>query len=234
MSACPKEDLQACLRPTRFVDSDSPDITAFAAEITAGASSEHEKAVRLYYAVRDRIEYDPYGISVDPADLAGTAVLRRGRGHCIGKAILLAAVARAEGIPSMLGFADVRNHLMTGRFRKLIRTDVLRYHGYALLYLDASWVKVTPTFNLSLCEKFGVHPLEFDGSSDALFHEFDVSGQRHMEYLLDYGGFADLPFKMLAREMPRLYPMLIKGAGEGSSGDFAAELAAERYAESAG
>ena len=49
-----------------FVDADHPDVVAFAARATAGAGSDREKAVALFYAVRDGIRYDPYALSADP------------------------------------------------------------------------------------------------------------------------------------------------------------------------
>ena len=91
------------------------------------------------------------------------AVLERGAGFCVAKAIVLAAGARAVGIPARLGFADVRNHLTTERLRAQMGTDVFAYHGFTELHLGGRWVKATPTFNRSLCDRFGVKPLEFDG-----------------------------------------------------------------------
>ena len=47
-------------------------------------------------------------------------------------------------------------------------TDLFVFHGYTELYLDGKWVKATPAFNLSLCTKFRVKPLEFDGRADSI------------------------------------------------------------------
>jgi transglutaminase-like putative cysteine protease len=112
----------------------------------------------------------------------------------VAKAVVLAAVLRAQGIPSRLHFADVRNHLTTERLKKMMKTDTFYYHGYNDIWLDGRWIKVTPAFNLSLCEKFKVKPLDFDGVNDAIFHPFDLEGRRHMEYVTDHGSFADLPY----------------------------------------
>ena len=76
-------------------------------------------------------------------------------------------------------------------------TDLFIYHGYVALWLDDRLFKVTPAFNTELCERFGVRQLIFDGKSDALFHEFDTSSHRHMEYVNDRGWFADPPIGQL-------------------------------------
>lgn len=52
------------LAPAPFVDSDHPSVIAFANEHAAGAQSDVETAVKLYYAVRDGIRYDPYSLAM--------------------------------------------------------------------------------------------------------------------------------------------------------------------------
>src|SRR3546814_6199153 len=98
--------------------------------------------------------------------MCASVVISRGYVFCVNKAILLAALARAEGIPARLGLADVKNHLATARLRAHMGTDVFFYHGFAELWLDGKWVKATPAFNIELCEKFRVLPLEFDGETE--------------------------------------------------------------------
>src|SRR5574341_322846 len=65
------------------------------------------------------------------------------------------AVARVVGIPARVGYADVRNHLSTPKLRELVGGDLFVWHGYAELHLEGRWVKATPAFNLTLCERFG-------------------------------------------------------------------------------
>ena len=49
------------LEPTDIIDSDHPAVAAFAADITRGVETDPAAcAVRLYYAVRDGIRYNPY------------------------------------------------------------------------------------------------------------------------------------------------------------------------------
>lgn len=182
------------LRPTEFIDSDSPEIRDFAQKAVGDATTPKDKAVILYFAVRDGIYYDPYRIDPSPNAYKASNILRQGYGYCVAKAVVLAAVLRAQGIPCRLHFADVRNHLTTERLKKMMKTDTFYYHGYNDIWLDGHWIKVTPAFNLSLCEKSKVKPLDFDGVNDAIFHPFDLEGRRHMEYVTDHGSFADLPY----------------------------------------
>ena len=213
-------------KPGRFIDSGHPDIAAFAARVAAGAKDAADAAVRLYYAVRDEIRYDPYMPYDDLETYRASAVLARGRGYCVGKAALLAAAARASGIPARVAFADVRNHLATPRLLALIGTDVFIYHGITELWLGGCWVKATPTFNLSLCEKFRLKALDFDGRTDALLHAFDSGGRQHMEYLRQRGSYADVPVEILLPAMREAYPRLA-GLAHGERGDFAGEAEAE-------
>jgi transglutaminase-like putative cysteine protease len=207
------------LRPTPFLDIHHPRVRELAETATAGAADTTERAVRLYYAVRDGLRYDPYGIDFSPASFTASTVIERGRGYCVAKATVLAAAARALAIPSRLGFADVRNHLATPRLREQMGTDVFYYHGYTELFLEGRWVKATPAFNVELCRRFGVRPLEFDGLEDSIFHPLDADGRLHMEYLNDRGSRDDVPLDELREAMARLYPNM-----QGPlTGDFHAE-----------
>jgi transglutaminase-like putative cysteine protease len=205
------DDPARFLAPTAFVDSDAPGVIAFAREVCGGQTDAGAKAVRLYYAVRDRIAYTPYGDFLSPETYRASACLARGAGFCVAKAALLAATARAAGIPARVGFADVRNHLSTPRLRALMGGDVFYYHGYAEVYLGGGWLKATPAFDRGLCERFGVQPLEFDGQADSLFHPYDRNGRRHMEYLRDRGAQADVPAAAIMATFERAYPNLTKG-----------------------
>src|SRR5262249_13665488 len=154
-------------------------VAAFAARAVAGADDPLDAGLRLYAAVRDDIIYDPYVDFSDMANYRASGVLAAGRGFCIGKAALLAAAARAVGIPARVGYADVRNHMTSPRLRQLIDTDVFVWHSYTDIFLGGRWVKATPAFDRALCDRVGIKTLDFDGRSDSLFHPFDRAGRRH-------------------------------------------------------
>jgi transglutaminase-like putative cysteine protease len=217
-------DCREFLGPCRFIDSDQASVAAFAHEAAAGTRDPLDRVLRLFYAVRDGIRYDPYVDMADPANFRASAVLAARRGFCIGKAALLAACARAIGVPARVGYADVRNHLTSARMYEYIKTDVFVWHSYADLHLAGGWIKATPAFDLALCERVGLKPLDFDGQSDSLFHPFDRAGRRHMEYIVDRGTFADVPFAAIQADFRTAYPSLM--ATHGLAGDFQAEAIA--------
>lgn len=217
------------LKPTTLIDSDHPAVQAFAKQHGNG-TSQRERAVALYYAVRDGFRYDPYRVDLSPSGMKASSVLAAGFGWCVTKATLLAAACRAAGIPARLGFADVRNHLSTERMRQAMQTDIFAWHGYADLWLDGAWRKATPAFNLQLCEKFGLLPLEFDGISDSIYHPFDRAGNRHMEYVRQRGTFNDLPLAQIVATFREIYSNSMPGdssAGALHNADFLADVATE-------
>jgi transglutaminase-like putative cysteine protease len=219
-------DLEPYLQATPCIERDAPAVRAFVDRVTAGTTSPTDRAVRLFYAVRDEIRYDPYGVVLTPEFLRATAVLQRGAGFCVAKSVVLAAAVRTIGVPARLHFADVRNHLTTERLRAQMGTDVFAFHGYNELFLEGRWVKATPTFNRSLCDRFGVRPLEFDGRTDSLLHPFDRAGQRHMEYVRDRGSHADVPLDEMRAVFAEYYPgMTTSGA---AAGDFEREAGETR------
>lgn len=220
----------ATLAPTPLIDSDHPSVAAFAAEHAVGPDPR-ERAVALYLAVRDGFRYDPYRIDLSPAGMKASAVLASGHGWCVPKAALLAAACRAAGIPARVGFADVRNHLSTERMRQTMQTDLFVWHGYTEVWLEDRWVKATPAFNLALCERFGLLPLDWDGRSDSLYHPFDTAGQRHMEYVAQRGSFDEVPLAAIVETFRHTYPGWGapggQPAGALAAADFQADVARE-------
>ena len=208
-----------------FIDSDSPHVIAFTKQAVAGTTDSRAAALRLYTAVRDGIIYDPYVNFADPVNYRASGVLAAGRAFCIGKAALLAAGARVIGVPARVDYADVRNHLTSRRLYEKIKTDTFRWHSYTELYLAGRWVKATPAFDRALCNRVGLKPLEFDGETDSLFHEFDQAGRRHMVYLHDRGPFSDVPFDTIQADFIANYPSLMDD--HGLTGDFRSEAIAQ-------
>jgi transglutaminase-like putative cysteine protease len=213
-------DPQYYLRPGKFTDSDNAGVIEFARDRVGDAETDLDKTLRLFYAVRDEIRYDPYIAFGDPACYQASIALKRKRGWCVAKSALFVAALRSSGIPARPGYADVKNHLATPRLLEAIGTDIFYWHSYAEVLLGGRWVKATPVFNKTLCDRFGLKALDFDGEHDSLFHEFDRAGNRHMEYIQDRGAFADVPFDdIVATLRSECRPGLL----DGIEGDFQAE-----------
>jgi transglutaminase-like putative cysteine protease len=222
----PTAPAAAALACTALIDSDHLQVQGFARQHALGAG-DRERAVALYYAVRDGFRYDPYRIDLSVAGMRASHVLEIGVGWCVTKAALLAAAARAAGIPARVGYADVRNHLSTERMRQTMKTDLFVWHGYTELWLDDAWVKATPAFNIELCDRFGLLPLEFDGRADSLYHPFDKAGQRHMEYVREHGSFDDMPLQRIVDDFDRYYPGMVATGNPLQSASFEADVGRE-------
>jgi len=208
------------LESAAYIDSAHPRVAEFARAHGEGRDAR-TRAVALYYAVRDGVRYNPFLDFSDERVFRASDTLAAGVGFCIGKAALLAATARAAGVPARVGFADVKNHLTTPRLVEFMGSDAFVYHGYTELWLEGRWVKATPAFNLDLCRKFRVRPLEFDGREDSIFHPFDEDERRHMEYLRDRGAFADVPVAEIQRVFQEVYPALYRLGRDAAKESFA-------------
>jgi len=215
--------LSQYLRPGPTVQSDDDAVVGFTRRTIGVETRAKEQAVLLYYAVRDNIRYDGYDLDISETGLSARRTLELGRGWCISKSILLAACCRSIGIPARLGYADVRNHLSTQKMRDTMGTDVFFWHGYTSIYLDGRWLKATPAFNLGLCHRFQLRPLDFDGTEDSIYHPYDLEGRRHMEYVNERGEYAEPPIAEILETYQREYPKwkLLEG---GISGDFETDV----------
>ena len=222
------------LKPTRIIDSDSKVIIDFAMSAIADADDDQiSKAIKLYYATRDGIWYDPYTPFYRPEHYRASSVLKRGRHFCIGKASLLCALGRACGIPTRAGFADVHNHLATQQLLDYLGSNIFSYHGFMEFYLDGKWVKATPAFNKELCIKAKVTPLEFNGREDSIFQPYNEDRKLFMEYIHDHGTYADIPVNQIVDAWKEIYGNArVKGwieAFEASDGKLKRKLESEDW-----
>ncbi|THD69790.1 transglutaminase domain-containing protein [Robertkochia marina] len=168
--------------------------------------TDQEKIRQVYLMVRDGWRYNPYHISFQREDFRASTIAERQDGHCIDKAILMVAMLRGVGIPSRLHLAKVTNHMAVDRLIEKLGSDELAPHGMVDVYHKGAWLKASPTFNKELCDKFGVDPVDFDGSADALLQPYDARGEVFMEYLEDYGHFEDVPYEFILNTFKENYP----------------------------
>jgi transglutaminase-like putative cysteine protease len=193
------------LTPTSIIDSDHRAVIAYARETIGGSKDPIEQAIKIYYAVRDGIWYSPYYPFYLPEHYQASNILKSGRGYCVCKASLLCALGRSCEIPSRIGFADVRNHLATKQLIEFLGTDLFVYHGFVEFYLKGKWVKATPAFNLELCKRHRVEPLEFNGLEDSIFQPYSLEKKQFMEYVADHGTYADIPVQTIVAAWKEAY-----------------------------
>jgi hypothetical protein len=197
------------LQSTDFLDYHSDEVQDFVERwLPATASTDLERAVSLYYAVRDKVRYEVYKADFSRSGLRASQVLRAGSGMCIHKSVLYAATLRAVAVPSRLVLTDVRNHLASERLRTLVGGDVFHYHCLTSVHLEGRWVKATPVFPRILCKLYGITPLEFDGVTDSMHHPFDLNSRQHMEFLRIHGEFSDLPYDFVVNGLRAAHPRM--------------------------
>jgi transglutaminase-like putative cysteine protease len=195
------------LLPTDMLNFNHPSVKEFTERALESSASDNavSHAVALYYAVRDGIWYDPYCPFYLPEHYRASFIIETGRGYCVCKAALLCAVARASGIPARLGFADVRNHLATRQLIEFLGSDLFVFHGFTELYLNGKWVIATPAFNIELCRRHQVPPLEFNGQEDSIFQAFNSRKKKFMEYVRYHGSYADVPVDAIVTAWKKTY-----------------------------
>jgi transglutaminase-like putative cysteine protease len=214
-------------RPTEFLDYRAPAVRDFIASVLPdpSAGTPTERACALYYAVRDRLAYEVYDADMSRPAMRASAIIERGKGFCVHKSIVYAAVTRAVGVPSRLLYGDVRNHLASPRLIELVGGNVFTYHALNSVYLEGRWVKATPVFSKLLCRLYKITPLDFDGRSDSLYHPYDQNGRQHMEFLRWRGEFDDFPYETVVGGLRSAHPRLFRDAALTATGSLTAEAA---------
>jgi len=188
--------MEKYLKCTDIIDCDTKSIRAKAQALTEGLATDREKAVALFYFVRDEIKFNPYAAGDLLEYNKASVVLERGHGFCYQKAIVLVALARVVGIPARLGFADIRNQRLSQKFlERMFGCNRLVYHGWAELYIDGKWVMATPAYDLEMCRENHFIPVDFDGVNDARLHRYTEDGELHVEYIGEHGHYEDLPWE---------------------------------------
>ncbi|MFX1572460.1 MAG: transglutaminase family protein [Promethearchaeota archaeon] len=195
------------LQPTEFLDFDKKTVRDKALEIINGLKSDKEKAIALFYWVRDNIKYNMYTYNPsNRANLKASVTLRRSNGFCMSKAVLLATFSRAVGIPARIHMIDIINHKIPSWIEELMGTRTFHCHGYSELYIEGKWKKLTPVFDKETAIKAGYVPLvEYDGENDALLAPYDNEGNLFVEYAKDWGIYTDVPLEKIRKIFSKNY-----------------------------
>ena len=183
---------EAAVGSTDVIEADAPAVRALADRVAGDA--EGAEAARLFFEwVRDEITYDMAPDVESRDSWCATATLDRGAGFCQQKAILLAALLRARGIPAGIVVQDLLDHKIPESYVAFIGSQRLEVHGLTCAYLDGRWVRLDATLPRSFTEKKRYRLVEFDGEHDAVFSSTDLDGNPHIEVLEELGTFPDLP-----------------------------------------
>ncbi|AXG68740.1 transglutaminase-like superfamily protein [Kordia sp. SMS9] len=194
------------LKTTYYFNFEDEIIQKLAASYKDNTSSVQEKAIALYNKVRDDWKYDPYSISLSKENFRASVIAQKSSGNCVEKSILLIACLRAIEIPARLHLGKVKNHIAVERLTEKFGSNELTPHGMVNVFLNNKWLKLSPAFNASLCKKFKVAPLEFDGENNSFLQQYNNQGNLFMEYTDDYGHFEDVPLAFMKRNVKEHYP----------------------------
>ncbi|MBB5191747.1 transglutaminase-like putative cysteine protease [Silvimonas terrae] len=145
--------MQRYLTSSKYIDFEDAEITALAAELAQGATSEHELVRRCFGFVRDEIRHSA-DFKLNPVTCKASDVLRHRTGFCYAKSHLLAALLRANGIPTGLCYQRLSVHDSGPAYC---------FHGLNAVYLqNIGWYRIDARGN-----KQGVSA-EFDPPREAL------------------------------------------------------------------
>ncbi|MBC8183461.1 transglutaminase domain-containing protein [candidate division KSB1 bacterium] len=197
------------LHSTILINSDHPDIINKASELTQESDTPEEKARKLFYFIRDHIRY-VFNADREKDQYSASSILKKGRGFCTQKSILFCALARACNIPAGIHFYDIDDYTLPQNFVDLLRTKTLYRHGIVSLYLDGRWHKYDATLGIKLVNRNNLIPVEFFPDRDCLMHEKTQSGEKHIEYVKDYGLVADVTYEEIRSWFKNFYGHLMK------------------------
>ena len=126
-------DIKEYLRSTEVVDYDNPDVLAKAKDLAEGEDNALIIAKRCFEWVRDQIQHS-MDYERNPVTCNASEVLKEGTGFCYAKSHLLAALLRANSIPT--GFC----------YQRLSINDngpPFSLHGLNAIYLpETGWYRI--------------------------------------------------------------------------------------------
>ena len=202
-------DFAQYLESNQCFDYEHPAVQGLLKNLLADFSGDTKaKVIMLYLHVRDGYAYNPYVFDLSTEQFKASHCVTQEQSYCIPKAVLFGALCRAIGVPSRIGLTDVKNHISSPKLIELLQSDVFVMHGYTEIYLDSRWLKATPAFDAALCRFTGIAPMDFNAEEDSIFQEYNLDGDKHMEYLTYHGCFADVPSEKIFNAVRVAYPHL--------------------------
>lgn len=162
-----------------YIDWQAPEVLAKAKQLAANASDQEEIARRCFEFVRDEINHS-WDYQQNPVTCKASDVLKHGTGYCYAKSHLLAALLRANNIPTALCY------------QRLTITDVPPFciHGLNAVYL----------------EKHGWYRIDARGNKEGVNAEF-CPPIENLAFPIVTPGEADLP-ELWAEPMAEIVELL--------------------------
>ena len=188
------------LGSTDAIEADHPAVRETAARV-AGDADELEATRRLFEWVRDEIRYEMSPELGSRDDWRASGTLERGYGFCQQKAVLLASLLRARGIPAGIVIQDLLDHKIPPHYVEFLGSQRLEVHGLTCAHVGGRWLRLDATLPRSLCEKKRYRLVEFDGSGDAELPATDADGEPHFDLVRDYGAWPDMPEEIVERTL---------------------------------
>ncbi|MCT1479116.1 transglutaminase family protein [Microbacterium sp. p3-SID336] len=151
------EDVSHYLGSDALVQSDAPGVVALARSLRDSHSADFAFAQASFEWVRDHIAHS-YDAQDRRVTLAASDVLRETVGLCYAKSVLLAAILRAQAIPTGLCYQRLGNS-----------AEGFVVHGLVAIWLDGAWHRQDPRGN-----KPGIDA-QFSLGEERLAYQIDVA-----------------------------------------------------------
>jgi transglutaminase-like putative cysteine protease len=144
----------------------------------AGDETDTGKITQTVFAyVRDNIRF-----GFDLVQVKASQTLEKGYGVCWNKALLLAALLRANRVPARLAFNPVQREFMRPVLGDAYQTlpETIN-HCFAQVYLDSDWICVDATLDAATYETFFVPRdvawgIDWNGTEDLRLYTESIVG----------------------------------------------------------
>jgi transglutaminase-like putative cysteine protease len=198
-------DPAACLAATSVIDSDTDIIRSLAETLAAGAADAPSTVQAIFDYVRDDIRYDMGPVLDKRNDWRASSTVERGYGFCQQKAVVLAALLRARGIPAGVGMETVLDHKIPPHLAEHIGGQELSPHGYTIVFVDGMWQRVDASLDATLCERKGYRVVDYTPSGDHLLPATDLADKPHFDHVRTIGEWPDVPDEIVAETLALSY-----------------------------
>ncbi len=143
-------DLDDYLVSSPLCDSYNPVLIQKAQDLTKNLLNDKEKAIKIFYFLRDQILY-----KINPFFKSASDILQMGYGDCVSKSHLQIAMLRSIKIPSRFHMIhlkfDVLKPFFPGWINKIPSSKVV-HHSFCKCFLNGKWIACDCTFDKMLLD----------------------------------------------------------------------------------